>query len=215
MINNIFEKYKNKHKGQTAALFGSGPSLNAYKPLDGIDINVGTNFIGNHHLFKGDAQLLDYYFFGDRGRCMDKSYKVNFAKFGASEVDGREHPLHYSYDEILAFGAEPMSVTNTYPQFHLDIAKNPTHGVSVIFHALNFLFYVGVKKIYIIGCDCSSRECFDGNDIINSGPTGTYDGCKVGWVNAKRFIKENKLECEIISVNPVGLKGFFKEIEIN
>lgn len=214
MKNFIFKRFKNKHKGETAVLFGSGPTANEYKPIEGIDINVGCNFIGDLPLFnqrQPSYEMLDYYFFGDRGRSMNKFFKVKEQKFGASEVNGQPHPLHYSDEEVVSLGALPMSVNNNNPTFSLDISENPTHGQSVIFHALNFLFWVGVSKIYIVGCDCSQRQCFDGREIINSG-NGTYDAYKAGWINAKNFIEKNNLDTKIISVNPIGLKGMFEEI---
>lgn len=218
--NKIFEKYKDKHLGGKAVLFGSGPTSKLYEPIDGVDIHVGCNFIGDLDIFdqkKEDHLLLDYYFFGDRDRSMSESFKVKGAKFGACEVDGSPHPLHYSELEVESFGAFPMAVKNSMPPtFSLDISVNPTCGMSVIFHALNFLFYTGVSKIYIVGCDCNKgRRCFDGREIINSGDTGTYEIYTVGWHYAKNFIKQNKLDIEIISVNPVGLRGLFKEYEKN
>ena len=211
--NKVFEKYKDIHKGKTAALFGSGPTANLYKPIDGVDINVGCNFIGDLPLFdqrKENSILLDYYFFGDRGRSMGKNFKVKSAKFGACEVNGSPHPLHYSEGEVLALGAHHMSVNNDNPTFEIDISEKPTHGQSVIFHALNFLLYAGLSKIYIVGCDCNDRVCFDNRPIINSG-NGSYDMYKTGWISAKNFIEQNNLDISIISVNPVGLKGLFKE----
>tara|TARA_R100000315_G_C5205062_1_gene121077 strand:+ start:355 stop:1005 length:651 start_codon:yes stop_codon:yes gene_type:complete len=215
MINSIFKQFENKHKGQVAVLFGSGPSLNEYKHIE-ADVYVGVNYIGDFELFdqsKDNHQKLDYYFFGDRGRCMDESFDVRIAKFGASEVDGSPHELHYSKEEVELFGAYPMSVRNMMPpRFTLDISENATCGVSVIFHALNFLLYTGIKTIYIVGCDCNEKVCFDGKPIINSGDA-SYDIYKVGWKEAKNFIDNNNLETEIISVNPVGLKNLFKEIK--
>ena len=214
MINKVFKDFEGKHESKVAVLFGSGPSLQKYKPIDDVEIQVGTNFIGDFHQFNQSSDnydTLDYYFFGDRGRCMSADFKVKIAKFGASEVDGMPHVLHYTEKEIEDFGAYPMSVTNANPIFELDISSNPTHGMSVIFHALNFLLYTKVSKIYIVGCDCSERLCFDGREIINSGD-GTYEMYKQGWYRAKEFIENNNIKTEIISVNPVGLKGLFKEI---
>jgi hypothetical protein len=217
--NYIFKEYKNKYEGKTAALFGSGPTAASYKPLEDVDINVGCNFIGDLDLFnqkKDNYKLLDYYFFGDKGRSMDESFKVKGAKFGACEVDGFEHPLHYSEEEVKSFGAFPMAVKNSMPPtFYLDISSNPTCGMSVIFHALNFLFYTGVSKIYIIGCDCNpGRQCFDGREIINSGDTGTYEIYTIGWHYAKKFIEDNNLNTQIVSINPVGLKNLFTELNL-
>ena len=215
MINSFFKKYENKYKGQAAVLFGTGPSLDLYDSTQvNPDISVGTNFIGKHRFFDQNLEsyaLLDYYFFGDRNRHMDASFKVKKDKFCACEVDGRPHPLHLSQEEGEQLGAYGMSVMNSYPEFTKDISENPTHGESIIFHALNFLFYVGVSKIYIVGCDCSGNTCFNNILGINGAQFG-YEPFLNGWRRAKAFVEEGHVETKIISVNPVGLKGFFEEI---
>ena len=57
MLNNFFKEYENCHEGGSAVLFGTGPSLDSYDPTKiKADINVGTNFIGNHRLFNKDSE---------------------------------------------------------------------------------------------------------------------------------------------------------------
>ena len=145
---------------------------------------------------------------------MDSSFKVRGDKFCACEVDGAAHELHLSKEEAEELGAKGMSVKNTNARFENDISQNPTHGESVIFHALNFLFYVGVSRIYIVGCDCSGNTCFNDVKGINGAEFG-YEPFSRGWQRAKKFIEKNSLPIEMISVNPVGLKGLFKDIYID
>ena len=73
-------------------------------------------------------------------------FKVKKGKFCACEVDGSPHHLHLSCEEERKMNALGMSVKNTDARFEKDISQNPTHGESVIFHALNFLFYTGVSQ---------------------------------------------------------------------
>jgi hypothetical protein len=214
MINDFFKKYKNRHINKTAVLFGAGPSLDLYNSNQiTSDITIGTNFIGNHKLFNQKSDnyiLLDYYFFGDRNRHMEADYKVKHSKFCACEVDGNPHPLHLSIEEAKDLGAIPMGVKNTNQEFAEDISTTPTHGGSVVFHALNFLFYCGVSKIYIVACDCSGNTCF--NDVLGiNGAENGYEPYINSWKKVNDYV-ESKMDIELVSVNPVGLKGLFKDV---
>ena len=65
------------------------------------------------------------------------------------------------------------------------------------FSALQWIMFTNPKKLYLVGCDCS----------------GAYkDFHLYSWVKFKEFVSHNNPDLEIISVNPVSLKGFFKDI---
>lgn len=213
-MNKIFEKYKNKHTGETAVLIGGGPTIDQFKPIYYIakSIYAGVNFIGKHKLFDQSLDkyiTVDYYFFGDRGRHMMKDFKVKRQKFGACLVDGEPHQLHLSLEEVEEFGAFGMEISNKRPAyFHDDIANNPVYGHTVVMAGLQFLVYTGISKIYLVGMDCSGSHCF------NNIPSKELD-FKVmlaDWDNAKEYLNKKHPEIEIISVNPVGLKGYFKDL---
>ena len=221
-LNKIFEQYKNKFSGETAVLIGGGPTIDHFVPIKEATIYVGVNFIGKHKLFNQELDnyiMLDYYFFGDSGRHMDKTFKVKGKKFAACIVNGAFHRKHVSLKEAEALGACGMEICNKRPlldgqylpkSFHNDIANNLVYGHTVVMAALQFLVYAGVSKIYLVGMDCEGTVCFNDIPIINS--PGGYDGMTKDWDNAKKWLDEEHSEIEIISVNPRGLKGYFKDL---
>lgn len=215
MLNEIFKQYKNKYSGQTAVLVGGGPSIDNFKPIDDA-IYAGVNLIGKHNLFNQSLDQhmkLDYFFFGDRNRHMQKDFKVKKAKFGACIVDGQEHSLHLTLNEVQELGANGMEISNKRPvDFPEDISSNAIYGHTVVMAGLQFLVYCGVSKIYLVGMDCSGSHCFNDIHIING---STYTSMIVDWDNAKKWLNEKHPEIEIISINPVGLKGYFKDIYQN
>ena len=50
-FNSHLEEYKNIHKDQSAILFGHGPTLKKYTPIEGSEnfIKVGVNAIYDYH----------------------------------------------------------------------------------------------------------------------------------------------------------------------
>lgn len=78
---------------------------------------------------------------------------------------------------------------------------------STVFAALQFALWTNPKRIYLVGCDCSNAGHFDnsnGNDMgVLLEPYKKF----------KSFASTYYPETEIISVNPVGLRGLFKDLD--
>ena len=84
------------------------------------------------------------------------------------------------------------------------------------FPALQFALWTRPKRIYLVGCDCSSLGYCSG--ILDKTAAQTKFPLDVerllyGWTKMKEFIEKFYPDVEIVSVNPVGLKGMFKDIE--
>lgn len=85
-------------------------------------------------------------------------------------------------------------------------------GHSIIFPALHFALYTRPKRVLLVGCDCSLDGHFD----------GTENGCASdqtmvplwigGYRELKGFAAVHYPDTEFISVNPVGLKGLFRDV---
>ena len=77
---------------------------------------------------------------------------------------------------------------------------------SVSFPALHFAFYTCLKRIYFVGLDTSSGHFFDksGSYEVNS----MEEGCHL----LENFAQLYYSDVEVISVNPVGLKGLFTDV---
>lgn len=70
------------------------------------------------------------------------------------------------------------------------------------------------KKIYLVGCDCSLGGYFN-NEKLNKKEKQNYlNTVEIieNWKKLKFFANRYYPDTEIISINPVGLKGVFKDI---
>ena len=216
-MNEIFLKYKDIHKGETAILFGTGDTLEDYKPIEEEAILVGVNHIGKRKLFDQSSEnfiTLDYYFFGDidhkgiskglpnKSKAWEKEFKVKREKFCACRValehDAEEHSMHYSCKKARELGAHPIDVHHR-EDVSKDISSGQLHGHSIAFPAALFLLYTGVSKIYLVGCDCSHHV----HDITPA------------WEKLRNFCNKEYPDVKFISINPAFLQGMFEDIYTN
>ena len=79
--------------------------------------------------------------------------------------------------------------------------------MSVSFPAIQFALYTYPKKIYLIGLDTTQMPNYFGID----NPYNTTQMIK-GYKEFQKFAKIHYPDIEIISINPVGLKGIFKDV---
>ena len=209
----VFTPYKNIHNGQDVALICTGPTLNNFNGLDNV-IYVGCN-----SAFKYDKLRLDYLFMQDYEAC------VNYIQDVPAYVD-KNCKLFYGYtmeynkkslkiipeDIAIAQGAQRYytdwaNVKGFKPEFVCDISTQPLCcWGTVAFPAIQFILWTNPKKIYLVGCDCSNGH-YDGTledvsltHLINR------------WNVFKNFAQRYYPETEIISVNPVGLRGVFRDV---
>ncbi len=213
-----FKGYKNLYNGKEIVIFGSGPSLNKYKPIP------GTICIGVNKTLINENLTLDYFFATDY--IATKSYldKLKFYKNKNLQIFmGVLPPNIYLLPEgktssimpeskIIEFGAKKYYLLFKYPpyssKFNTEIDKTwIIEGGSVIFAAMQFALFTNPKKIYLVGCDCSTGYFDENNKKIK--PNKII--IKV-WKKLKIFAQTYYPDTEIISVNPVGLKGIFKDL---
>lgn len=75
-----------------------------------------------------------------------------------------------------------------------------------VFSAMQFLAYTHPKRIYLVGCDCSISNHFYG------GKSENFSGQIERWKKVKAIFDRFYPDIEIVSINPVGLKGLFRDI---
>lgn len=210
-----FGEYRNKHCGQDIVLIATGPSLKDYKPIQNT-INIGIN-----KTILYDKIKLDYYFAIDYS--VTKSYLNELEKhpeikkfLGVTTLTAFGYKRHNNSkwimpeSLILKQNASKFYLYYKVPllpvSFNTDIDKTwIVDGGSCIFSAMQFALFTNPKRIYLVGCDCSS---------------GYYDGTKgkdisfivKTWQEVKKFADIYYPDTEIISVNPVGLKGIFTDL---
>lgn len=213
-----FRGYKNKYAGQDIAIIATGPSLTKYKPLNNV-INIGVNKAIFYEKVK-----LDYYF------AIDYNVTKNYLK---TLQDFPEIKKFYGVVPRTSFGWKYVKLSQIIIPESIILEQNASKfyvykkepilpmflntdidktwigdGLSCIFSAMQFAMFTNPKRIYLVGCDCSS---------------GYFDGKKgadcsfliKSWQELKKFADIYYPDTEIISVNPVGLKGLFTDLYQN
>jgi len=214
----VFPKYKNCHYGREVVLLGAGPSLNFYQPIPGA-VHIGVNKV-----FLFDRVRLDYYFTAD----YTSTYYDKLALYDEPQVKrfyGILDPsisLEWIIPESLAIkhGAERYYTISHWRHpplryaLHLESEPLGCNG-SIAFPAMQFALYSNPRKIYIAGCDCSSDGHFNGEPQVAGKEfldTTNRPRLLYGWQKMKEFAQIWYPETEIISINPVGLKGLFSDM---
>lgn len=208
-----FKPFKNKFHGQDIVLVATGPTLKQYEPVKGA-LHIGVN---NAYKFK--PVTLDFLFIQDVLGLKEQMPDINAYGLGQcqkfyGDVLFCDHcAIPESY--VIQTGAKRYYTGGMGSPFLHDIASCllPDFG-SVVFPALAFALYTNPKRLYLAGCDCSDIGYFD-SDKPGVSPSLQQDIPHIlkGWQAFKQFAEHFYPDTEIISINPVGLKGMFKEIE--
>ena len=209
-----FLPYKNIFDGREIVILATGPSLNQYVPIPNV-IHIGVN-----NAYKFNKVNLDFLFIQDISGLKEEISNINHygqgrcQKFYGDVLSMETCAIPESY--LIKYGAKRYYTGGMHSPFIRDISSCllPDFG-SVIFSALAFALYTNPKRIYLVGCDCSDTGYFDDNkNSISSSLKGDLPNILQGWQNFKTFANHLYPNTEIISVNPVGLKGVFQDIEV-
>ncbi len=215
-----FAPFKNRHQNQSVVLVGAGPSVLNYIPVK------NAYHLGLNRAFKFDKVHFDYLFAIDQsGIC---EYYDEFAKYEncIKFVGDQDNNINFQIPESYALSFDCLryktSVKLPSGRFAFDIDTEPLGNFcSVSLQAAQFLLYTNPKKIYLVGIDCNlaSGGHFVGGvyDIASRGESLARNDIRSinDWKNLKKFAQMYYPDTQIISINPVGLKGVFKDIYTN
>ncbi|MBQ8250292.1 MAG: glycosyltransferase family 8 protein [Alphaproteobacteria bacterium] len=208
---NTFGKYKESLRGKDVVLVATGPSLKDFIPLKDV-VYVGVN-----KAFTCDKIKLDYSFVQD--------YTIGEITLGRLEEYAKKNKTQLFYGDIVGVAHIPVECAERAgaKRYYTDSFREPnfklTHQIdreplgdfnSIVFSAMQFILWCHPKRVYIVGCDCSlggyfnSKEqntfCVPATEMVNR------------WKNLRDFANKYYPDVEIVSVNPVGLKGVFKDL---
>ncbi len=207
-----FQNFKDVNAGREIVLMATGPTTSQYvRKKDALHIGVNTAPILNIPL--------DYYFAHDNRAFTRISLENAVDRCEGEIIIGKfAGRLAYLQTEIDTTKIEKDKRIHQYivscPSMTEDLVKNIcqhplTDYYSIVFPALQFALYTHPSRIYLVGCDVSGKlEHFnEASDIVE--PHARY--VKLGHGLLKRFVEIYYPDVEICSINPVGLKGLFKD----
>lgn len=213
----VFPQFKNIHKCKKVAIVGAAPSLQHYTPIkDLIHISLNRVFTFNKIKF-------DYIFAVDYKGIKDyvkELIEYKCTKFLGQYINsGMAVEMKIPEYIIEDANAYKFYSDNKYfkikTQIYQDISSAPLMDFySIAFCALHFAFWTHPKTIYIIGCDCSPNGYFDKSKQRESNAKlkEIFSVVINGYKKLKDFRDSYYPDVEIISVNPVGLRGMFRDV---
>lgn len=211
---NSFLSFKNSLEGKDIVIVATGSSLNHYIPIPNA-IHIGVN-----NAYKFEKIMLDFLFIQDISDLKEEIFNINqyglgkCQKFYGNVLSFETCAKPESY--LIKYNAKRYYTGGMFTPFATDISSCllPDFG-SVVFASLAFALYTNPSRIYLVGCDYSDTGYFDSNEKeISKSLKGDLPYILDGWHNFKTFATHHYPETKIISINPVGLKGLFPEIEM-
>lgn len=206
-----FFSYKNKYDGKDVVLVASGPTLEFYKPLKkAIHIGINKTFLSHvslDYLFMQDYVAIHSYI----DHLDEYRYRRIQKFFGLipSVVEGHIFTAGIIPESLaLKYHAKRYYVDTRIDYKEADFCYDISSRIladmgSTVFSALQFAFWTNPKRLFLVGCDCSNGY-FDKTNSV----TGN-DHLITSWKKLAQFAKLYYPLTEIISLNPVQLKGVF------
>lgn len=213
-----FNGYQNKYNGKEVALVGGGPTVNSFSVLKDLV------YVGLNRAFLREDIIFDYIFAAD---------KIGIEKFIPELVEYSKYCKVFMGDincgkDFQIPESTVLKIHNAFRyktdngirpcRFTLDIETEPLGAFhSVAFQAIQFILYTNPKRIYLIGIDCGNggkhfggaeHNVAERNEDINKLQQVQIKE----WKKLKEFADMYYPETEIVSVNPVGLTGLFRDM---
>ena len=218
-----FSSVKLCNRDREIAVCGGGPTVKEYKPIDGV-LHIALNRALLNRNIKFDwfiaddwdgvdffqEELIDYdcvKFFGhqiggDLKRQIPESYRI---KCGAKRYYTDSYMVLNGYESRFVCDIDRMAVGNM-----------PNIALS----AMQIALFTYPKRIYLVGCDASQGHFIQPKSLDQSRIAEHEKDLEMAvssnrviqkWIELKEFAKAFYPDIEIVSINPVGLKGIFSD----
>lgn len=215
-----FGKYKGSFEGRDVVLMAAGPTLTSYSQDKYFKdaIHIGVNKVITHY------KDLDFYFMADYSAIQSYGIKQEVLSSGCQKFFGMgilsDEYGTTSFATPMDFAKEcnaSMYFAMHYASHQIiqpDISRHPLFGYgSIIIPAFHFALYCHPKRIYLVGCDCSTGGHFDDKKTFKMIDVATQRLVNE-WKRMALFAKYYYPDIEIVSINPIGLRGVFYDQEM-
>jgi len=219
-----FPQFKGINTGKDVVVVATGPSVKSFRPMDDCI------YISVNHAFLNEKIKFDYLFAQDYKSVRHVMPQLNSYRRGECiKFYGLEYefetPDNINYNrlipesEAISAGAlryrnDLCPINGSQSQFTYDISTMPLGDCrSTTFAAMQFALWTNPCRIFIVGCDCAQTGHFFADELTcpQEGPDD-YIKMITPWRDFKEFAHRYYPAVEIISVNPVGLKGLFLDL---
>ncbi|MBR6014250.1 MAG: hypothetical protein IK062_10815 [Selenomonadaceae bacterium] len=211
-----FAEYRNAFRGKKVVIVGGGPTVEHYIPIKDA-IHIGVNFA-----WRKENISFDYLFTNDSAGNLscDPKMEVGFERikdkiFICKRLERMEGFAAFNYSEEISMKYNNIArfyteITMTGEHVYQDICFHPlVDFYSTVFSAIHFALFTYPKELYFVGLDTTATGHFyDENNPSNL----TMTNIKIGYARMKMFAENHYPDVDIISINPVGLKGLFKDV---
>lgn len=225
-----FPQFKNFCEGKKLVVCAAGPTLNKYVPIkDAIHIAVNRSFLY-------DKVDFDFIFAQDwEGLYMVQQELIDYRPDKCVKLLGGSQTVDMGRKEI----PEPFALKCKALRFNIDnylyrdgfkskfvkdleyncLGAMPNVGISV----MQFALYMNPSELYIVGCDMSGAHFANGNHtkeqikaekkMLENKWKNDHERLINKWKEFKHFAEIYYPSTKIYSVNPVGLRGMFEDID--
>ncbi len=216
-----FGEFRNCNCGKKVVLVGCGPSVNQFVPIQ------DAKYIGLNRAFLYDKVHFNYLLTIDKHGLDvgNENYWPGFldydcVKFVGDQNLGRDFQIPQPYMYADSRVRRYKTSANHLPgAFVVDLDTEAlANSTSCSLQGAQFALFTNPKQLYIVGIDCtvSSLSHFIGSayDTRARNESAAYcDASQIAaWKRLKIFVETYYPDTEIISVNPVGLKGIFHDV---
>lgn len=196
-----FEDKRCLNFGKDVVICATGPTFENYEAFE------NAYHIGLNNAYKRKDICFDVLFCQDAYTVFGGKVPVDFISYRGKDCLkflGNSQPVaggvNISENNVLYYISE-----NQF-NYHINTRALPDF-CSVVFSAFAFALWTTPKRIYIVGADCSSGHAKD----IDANHNVDCSNLVYAWKKMKDFANRFYPDIEIISINPVGLKGLFKD----
>jgi len=218
-----FKSIKNCNYGKNLVICGGGPTLKNYKPIkDALHIALNRallNYNVKYDWFIADDwDGIDFF--------QEELIQYNCKKFFGHQISNdyeREIPESFRLAcKAKRYYTDSYIVANGYEsRFVCDIDKMAIGNMpNIALSAMQIALFSHPSKIFLVGCDASQGHFVQPSALDKARIEKHEKDLKMAvssdrviqkWIELKRFAKAFYPDVEIISINPVGLKGIFKD----
>lgn len=217
IVHAYLQKYRNCNQDKDVVIVACGPTVNYYNPISNakhLSINRAVVF---------DKIEFDYAFLTDNFSTNDTNIMVDnyigndCEKFYCLIPERRFKQIKHltncaqipMYNYLNSQANILLLEDVVSHKWARELSFEPLGDFEgTVFSALQFLLYTHPRKIYLVGCDETQGYFYD-NDKQE---VKVNDYSLNIWKSFKKFADYEYPDVEIVSLNPIGLKGLFNDM---